>query len=64
MENQYCKVGTVTPILNANNAVVILQHRYEVFLNKAMDANYIGTQLGDFFERKAQNIKKTLEELM
>jgi hypothetical protein len=29
-----------------------------------MDANYMDTTLGEFFERKAQNIKKILEDLV
>lgn len=64
MEKQYCRVGAVTPILNGNRSVAILQYRYENFLNKAMDANYMDTKLGEFFERKAQNIKKILEDLV
>ncbi len=63
MENQYCKVGAVTPILKGNQSIAILQYRYENFLSKAMDANYMGTTLGEFFELKAQNIKKILEDL-
>ena len=63
MEKQYCKVGSVTPILNKSNTIAILQYRYEVFLNKAMDANYIDTKLGDFFKGKAQSIKSVLETL-
>lgn len=64
MEKQYCRVGAVTPILSGSHSVAILQYRYENFLSKAMDANYMGTQLGEFFERKAENIKKILENLV
>jgi putative alpha-1,2-mannosidase len=64
MENQYCRVGAVTPITSGSHSVAVLQYRYENFLSKAMDANYIDTKLGEFFERKAQNIKKILEDLV
>ncbi|GMN10751.1 hypothetical protein MTsPCn9_30840 [Croceitalea sp. MTPC9] len=64
MEKQYCRVGAVTPITGESNAVAILQYRYENFLSKAMDANYIDTKLGEFFERKAQSIKRILEDLV
>jgi len=64
MEKQYCRVGAVTPIVEVSNPVAVLQYRYNDFLNKAMDANYMDTKLGEFFERKAQNIKKILEDLV
>ena len=64
MEKQYCRVGAVTSITDENHSVATLQYRYEKFLSKAMDANYMGTTLGEFFERKAKNIKKTLEVLV
>ncbi len=64
MENQYCRVGAVTPITSGSHSIAVLQYRYENFLSKAMDANFMGTTLGEFFERKAQNIKKILEDLV
>lgn len=64
MEKQYCKVGAVTPITGESNVIAILQYRYENFLSKAMDANYMDTKLGEFFERKAQSIRKMLEDLV
>lgn len=64
MEKQYCRVGTVTPITGENHSISVLQHRYENFLRKAMDTNYMDTTLGEFFERKAQSIKKILEDLV
>ena len=64
MENQYCRVGAVTPITGESNTVAILKYRYENFLSKAVDADYMDTKLGEFFERKAQSIKKILEDLV
>ncbi len=64
MENQNCRVGTVTPITSGNQAVAILEYRYQNFLEKAADVTYIGTELGEFFERKAQSFKKALESLV
>lgn len=63
MDNQYCKVGTVTPITSGNHAISVLEYRYKTFLEKATDATYINTNLGEFFKRKAQGIKKILENL-
>ena len=63
MQNQYCKVGTVTPITSGNHAVAVLKFRYQSFLEKAADATYMNTNLGDFFNRKAQELKKVLESL-
>lgn len=63
MEKQYCKVGTSTPFANNADVISILEHQYNHFMNKAseMDSN---RQLVEFFERKAQKIQKTLEELV
>nr|WP_299486088.1 hypothetical protein [uncultured Allomuricauda sp.] len=63
MKNQYCKVGAVTPITSGNQAVAILEFRHRDFIEKAADAAYIDTNLGEFFKRKARNFKKILEEL-
>lgn len=64
MNSQNCKVGAVTPITSGAQAVAILEHRYQHFLRKAADATYIDTRLGEFFERKAKDLKKVLESLV
>jgi len=64
MNNQYCKVGAVTPITSGNHAVAILEHRYQHFLEKASSMGKMDTRLADFFESKAQSIKNTLENLI
>ena len=63
MKNQYCRVGAVTPITSGNQAISILEYRYQAFIEKATDATYINTNLGEFFKRKAQEIQKILENL-
>ena len=64
MENQYCKVGAVTPITSVNHAATILEHRYQVFMEKASSIGKMDARLADFFESKAQSIKNTLENLI
>ena len=61
MEKQNCRVGTVTPITSGAHTIAILEYRYQSFIEKAADTTYMGTTLGDFFERKAQSFKKLLE---
>ncbi|MET1260108.1 hypothetical protein ABV409_12220 [Flagellimonas sp. DF-77] len=64
MENQYCKVGAVTPITSGAHAVAILEYRYQDFLEKASQMGNIDKRLGEFFESKAKSIKTTLEGLV
>ena len=64
MEKQNCRVGAVTPITSGAQAVAVLEFRYQNFIEKAADTTYIGTALGEFFEKKAQNIQKILESLV
>ncbi len=64
MKKQYCKVGSITPIMNAANAVTILEHQYQSFAEKASDLEYSNTKLGEFFEQKAKKIKMILEGLI
>lgn len=62
MENQYCKVGAVTPLTNGRQAIHLLEFQYENFMNRASTIN--DAQLGEYFELKAQKIKKILENLV
>lgn len=62
MKNQYCKVGAVTPLSNGMQGVHILEYQYQNFLEKASSIN--DDRLVEFFELKAQKIKKALENLM
>ncbi len=63
MKNQYCRVGAVTPITSGSHAVSILEFRYQNFIEKAAEATTLDTNLSEFFKRKAQGIKKVLENL-
>jgi putative alpha-1,2-mannosidase len=64
MENQYCRVGAITPMSNERLAVTLLEYQYQNFMEKATDIKYANTRLGEFFENKAQQIKKILESLV
>lgn len=63
MKNQYCRVGAVTPITGGSQTISVLEIRYQSFIEKAADATYMDTNLGEFFSRKAQGIKRILESL-
>ncbi|MEX0274720.1 MAG: hypothetical protein AB3N16_10105 [Flavobacteriaceae bacterium] len=63
MEKQYCKVGTVTPIEGNGHTLQILQWQYTHFLSKA-NGNNVDSRLLEFFESKAQKVKKAMEELV
>lgn len=63
MEKQYCKVGSVKPIAANSDIITLLEYQYQNFIDKAsnMQSN---NHLGEFFEQKAQKIKKALENLV
>ena len=63
MENQYCKVGSVTSILAGKQAITLLEYQYQCFMERASNIKYNNTKLGEFFELKAKKTKKRLEEL-
>ena len=64
MENQYCKVGSTKTMGGGSVAASLLESYYETFSAMATDTKYAGTQMGEFFEKKAVKFKKTLEELV
>lgn len=64
MENQYCKVGAVTPIVADNDARTLLEYQYQNFLDKANNLEYADAKLVEFFEQKAQKIKRLLENII
>lgn len=64
MENQYCKVGSVTPITAHGNVISLLEFRYQNFLDKARNLEYTDSKLVEFFELKALKIQKILENLI
>jgi len=63
MNNQYCKVGSVTPITGVSQAALVLEGMYNHFMEKAASVAAKENQLDEFFKRKALSIKKTLESL-
>jgi len=62
MENQYCKVGAVTPMSSGRQAVHLLEYQYQNFIERASNIN--DARLVEYFEGKAQKIKKVLENLV
>lgn len=64
MDNQYCKVGSVTPITSGQQAITVLEYRYRNFLRKASDSSIADSRLVEFFENKANQLKKVLESLV
>ncbi|MBO0329227.1 MULTISPECIES: hypothetical protein [Flavobacteriaceae] len=63
MNNQYCKVGSVTPITGLSQAASVLEVMHKNFMEKAASVSGKDNQLGEFFKSKAQSIKKVLESL-
>jgi len=64
MENQNCKVGATTHITSGSQASNKVESYYNSFASLASDTQYAGTQMGEFFARKARMLKKILEELV
>jgi len=64
MENQYCKVGAITPINQGRQAIVLLEFQYQNFMEKAANMDYADAKLREFFEQKALKIQKMLEKLV
>ncbi|WP_299429828.1 hypothetical protein [uncultured Maribacter sp.] len=63
MNKQYCKVGSSTPLGNGSQTISLLEYQYQNFIEKA-NLNNTDAKLGEFFNLKAQKIKKDLEKLM
>lgn len=61
MNNQYCKVGSTTPITQVNQAMTVLEFQYHNFMEKA--TSEMDTKLTEFFEAKANGLKKILHDL-
>lgn len=64
MENQYCRVGSTTPITQSSNAISFLEYQYALFMDKASQLKNSDAKLGEFFERKASKINQMLEGLL
>ncbi|WP_019668436.1 hypothetical protein [Eudoraea adriatica] len=64
MDNQYCKVGAITPITSGHQALAQIEYQYQNFLNKASDFKTSDDKLAAFFELKARKLKKVLENIV
>ncbi len=64
MNNQYCKVGSITPITQTQHAFSQMETQYQNFLKKASDFKYTDDKLATFFELKARKLKKMLENFV
>ncbi|MGB5404323.1 hypothetical protein [Robiginitalea sp.] len=62
MEKQYCKVGSINPIGSGSQELQLLRNQLQHFNQKAVEAAQNNSALKDFFERKAQNIQKMLQQ--
>lgn len=64
MENQYCRVGSITPNVNGRQAVTLLEHHYQNLMEKADQLKKMNDRLAEFFEHKALQVKNILENLV
>lgn len=62
MENQYCKVGAVTPLTSSIQTIHLLEFQHQNFLDKA--SSITDVKLIEFFESKAQKVQRILENLV
>ncbi|GGD56514.1 hypothetical protein [Muriicola marianensis] len=63
MKSQYCKVGSSTHLGSGSQATTRMISYYQSLISRASDSRYAGTQLGEFFERKAKAIRRQIEQL-
>ena len=64
MENQYCKVGAITPVAEGHQGIHMLEYQYNNFVRKAAEAAQSDANLREFFELKAQKIQRMLQSLI
>jgi len=64
MDNQYCKVGAITPITSGQKALALIEYQYQNFLSKASAFKTTDDKLAAFFELKARKLKKVLEDFV
>jgi hypothetical protein len=62
MSKQYCKVGASHSPSSGNEGLHLLENQYQFFLRKAEEAVQNQNELKDFFELKAQKIKRLLQD--
>ncbi|MCK0146903.1 hypothetical protein MWU78_14700 [Arenibacter sp. F26102] len=64
MKNQYCKVGSITPMGNGTDEINLLEHQYQSFMDKASRIKHSDLKLAEFFELKAMKIQKIIQNLV
>ncbi|MCM4168692.1 hypothetical protein KCTC52924_02384 [Arenibacter antarcticus] len=63
MENQNCRIGSVTQMDTGTQAINLLEQQYKNFMEKASTIKYTDSKLAEFFESKATKINKILKDL-
>jgi hypothetical protein len=61
MKKQNCKVGSVTPIVLNRSSINLFEYQYQNFLDKASNGD---AKLREYFEQKAEKVRKILENLV
>ena len=64
MKDQYCKVGNTKSITSGQQASLVLEHRYQLFLERASGLRNTNKRLAEFFESKALQIRSVLDNLV
>ena len=64
MENQYCRVGATSPVASGEQGIEWLEHQYRHFVKKAAETQQSETRLRDFFEHKALQLQRILQDLV
>ncbi|MCK0190216.1 hypothetical protein [Arenibacter sp. F20364] len=63
MENQYCKVGSVSPRSQVTQEISLLEYQYQSFMDMATSKKHVDSKLAEFFELKAVKIQKIIQTL-
>ena len=64
MENQYCRVGATSPVASGDKGIQWLEHQYRYFEQKAAETAQGESRLRDFFENKARQLERMLQNLV
>ncbi len=62
MNHQYCKVGAISPMDQSSESLRNLESRYRDFKRKAEKAIEGQNPLHEFFEHKARQMERLLNE--
>ena len=64
MNEQYCRIGAITPVADGSLGADWLEIQYRFFMEKAAEAAQAESGLRDFFERKAAQFQRMLQNLV